>query len=126
MNFDKDAKTIQWKKDSLSFWGNWKSTGKERVQISFLMCAQSLSHVRLFVTFWIRACLAPLSVEFFRQILEWVAISSCRRSSKDQTRVFCISALQADSLLFSHWGRPPSFILTPKLTQNGYRPKCKS
>ena len=35
MNFDKDAKTIQWKKDSLSFWGNWKSTGK-RASADFL------------------------------------------------------------------------------------------
>ena len=31
------------------------------------MCAQLLSHVRLFATLWIAACQAPLSMEFFRQ-----------------------------------------------------------
>ena len=31
------------------------------------MCAKSLSHVRLFVTLWIVACQAPLSMGFSRQ-----------------------------------------------------------
>ena len=32
-----------------------------------LCCAESLSHVRLFVTPWTVACQAPLSMEFSRQ-----------------------------------------------------------
>ena len=31
------------------------------------MCAQSLSHVQLFVTLWTTACQAPVSLEFSRQ-----------------------------------------------------------
>ena len=39
-----------------------------------LCCAQSLSHVLLFVTPWTEACQAPLSMGIFQaRILEWVA-----------------------------------------------------
>ena len=31
------------------------------------MCAQSLSHVRIFLTAWTVACQAPLTMEFSRQ-----------------------------------------------------------
>ena len=67
-------------------------------------CAQSLSRVWLFVTPWIVAYQAPLSMEFSRQefwsdqkkkkkrMLEWVAISYSRRSSqpRDRGHVSCI------------------------------------
>ena len=42
-------------------------------------------------------------------LLEWVAISSSRRSAwpRDRTSVSCVSSmLQADSLQLSHWERP--------------------
>ena len=45
-------------------------------------CAQSLSHVRLFVTPWTLAHQLPLSRGFFQaRILEWVAISYSRGPS---------------------------------------------
>ena len=37
------------------------------MNISNTVCAQSLSHVRLFVTLWTVACQAPLSMGFSRQ-----------------------------------------------------------
>ena len=49
-----------------------------------------LSHVRLFVTPWTAALQAPLSMGILQaRILEWVAISSSRRSSqpRDWTQV---------------------------------------
>ena len=56
------------------------STWLELTQASYFHLGeehtQSLSRVQLFVTSWIVAHQAPLSMEFFRkEILEWVAIS---------------------------------------------------
>ena len=55
------------------------------------MCAtlNHLSHVRQFVTLWIVACQAPLSMGFSRQEDERVAISFSRGSSqpRDQTSI---------------------------------------
>ena len=45
------------------------------------MCAQLLTHVRLFATPWTVARQAPLSMEFSRQEDEWVAMPSSRGSS---------------------------------------------
>ena len=52
---------------------------------------KSFSRVRLFVTPWIVACQAPLSMEFSRQ--EWVAVPFSRGSSqpRDGTHVSCIA-----------------------------------
>ena len=45
-------------------------------------CAQSLSHVRFFVTSWTIACQAPLSIGILQaRILDWVSISSSRETS---------------------------------------------
>ena len=57
------------------------------------VCAQSLSHIRLFVTLWTIARQSPLSMEFSRQELEWVAIPFCRGASwsKDRTWISCIA-----------------------------------
>ena len=67
-----------------------------------------LSFIRLFAIPWTVARQALLSMELSRQeILEWVAISSSRRSSglRDQIHVYCISCnCQADSLPLSHLG----------------------
>ena len=69
------------------------------VYFSLLMCL--LNHVWLFAAPWTVTHQAPSSVEFPRQ-LEWVAISSSRRSSqsRDWTHIFCLHLLhrQADSL----------------------------
>ena len=53
-------------------------------------CAQSLSHVRLFVTPWTVAHQAPLSMGILQaRILEWVAMPSSRGTSqpRDRTQV---------------------------------------
>ena len=39
------------------------------------MCVQPLSHVGLVATPWAVACQAPLSVEFSRHMLKWIAFS---------------------------------------------------
>ena len=46
------------------------------------------------------------------RILEWAVISSSRGSSqpRDLTSVSMSPALQADSLLLSHWGRAMAFL----------------
>ena len=54
------------------------------------VCAQSLSHVQLFVTLWTAALQAPLPMGIFQaRILEWVAMLSSRGSSqlRDQTQI---------------------------------------
>ena len=53
-------------------------------------CAQSLSHVRLFVTPWTVSHQAPLSMGILQaRILEWVAMPSSRGTSqpRDRTQV---------------------------------------
>ena len=58
------------------------------------MGAQSFSCVQLFATPWTVARQAPLSVGFsWARILEWVAISSSRGSSRprDQIHVSCMA-----------------------------------
>ena len=65
-------------------------------EIHACLHAQSLSRVRLFATPWTVACQASLSVGFPRQeILEWVAISFSRGSSRprDWTCVSCVSCI---------------------------------
>ena len=55
-----------------------------------LYCAESLSHVQLFVTPWTVAHQASLSMGILQaRILEWVAMPSSRGSSqlRDQTQV---------------------------------------
>ena len=59
---------------------------------------------QFFVTPWTIACQAPLSIEFFQaRILEWVAISYSRGSSRprDQTHVSCVSCTGREILY--HW-----------------------
>ena len=58
------------------------------------MCCAMLSHVRLFPTPWVVAFQAPLSMEILQaKILEWVAMTSSRRSSqtRDQAQVSLIA-----------------------------------
>ena len=62
----------------------------------FLSCAESLSRVWLFVTPWIVARQAPLSIGILQtRILEWVAMPSSRGSSqpRDQTQVSRIAGV---------------------------------
>ena len=61
--------------------------------IIILVSAQLFSHVQLFATPWTVACQGPLTMGILQaRILEWVAISSSRRSSwpRDGTCVSCI------------------------------------
>ena len=53
------------------------------VCVCVCLCVKSLSHVQLFVTPWTVAHQAPLSMASLQaRILEWVAISSSRGSSR--------------------------------------------
>ena len=64
------------------------------------VCAQSLCHVQLFVTPRTLAHQAPVHGILQARILEWVAMSSSRGSSRprDQTCVSCI-----DTQILYHW-----------------------
>ena len=74
------------------------------------MKVKSLSRVRLFATPWTVAHHAPLSMGFSRQeLLEWVAMPSCRGSSWARDQI-CISYVllhwQAGSLPPAPSGKP--------------------
>ena len=58
---------LAWRMNSILFMG-------------YVLCV--LSHVQFFVTPWTTAHQAPLSMEFSRQELEWVAIPFSRGSSQ--------------------------------------------
>ena len=61
-----------------------------RGTISHVCCAESLSHIQLFVTSWTVARQAPLSMEILQaRILEWTVMPSSRESSqcRDRTQV---------------------------------------
>ena len=68
-----------------------------------------LSHVQLFATPWTVAHQVPLSwlIHQARKLV-CITVSSSRGSSqpRDQTWGHAAPALQADSLLLSHWGSP--------------------
>ena len=72
------------------------------MQILFVkLCVCSVAESSLFVTPWTVALQVPLSMGFLQaRILEWVAISSCRRSfrSRDRVLVSCLLHWQADFL----------------------------
>ena len=66
--------------------------------LGFCVCAQLLSHVRLFATLWTVACEASLSMGILQaRILEWVAMPSSRGSSNPEIEPRS-PRLQADSL----------------------------
>ena len=66
--------------------------------------AQSLSHVRFFVTPWTIARQAPLSMEFSRQKY-WTGLSFPPLGDLPHPGTEPMSlAFQADSLPLSHWG----------------------
>ena len=73
------------------------------------VCAQSLSYVQLCKPMDCSLTGSSVHGIFQARILEWVAISFSRGSSRpwDQTHVSCASpALQADSLPLGHQGSP--------------------
>ena len=65
-----------------------------------LCCANLLSRVRLFVTLWTVARQAPVYGVLQARILEWVAMTSSRGSSKlrDQTHVSYVSCIDRQIL----------------------------
>ena len=73
------------------------------------MCVCMLSHfscVQLFMTLWTIACEAPLSMGFSRQEY-WIGLPCPPPGHLLDPGIKPMSpALQADSLLLSHWGRP--------------------
>ena len=79
-----------------------------------LLCAESLSSVRLFVTPWTVAHQALLSMGILQaRILEWVAMPSSRESS-DPGIESRSPALQADSLPSEPPGKPYLLLLLQK------------
>ena len=78
----------------------------------FCVCAQSLSHVRLFVTPWTVACEAPLSMGYF-QWGYWTGLPFPPLGDLPNPGIKPASpaslALQADSLPLSHQGIPHVF-----------------
>ena len=87
-----------------------------------LLCAESLSHVRLFVTPWTVAHQALLSMGILQaRILEWVAMPSSRGSSDPRIEPRS-PELQADSLPSEPPGKPYLLLLLQKnLEGSGYK-----
>ena len=72
-----------------------------------------LSHVRLFATPWPVACQAPLSMGFSRKQYWSGLLFPLPGDIPDPGIEFTSPALQAASLLLSHWGSPlPSSVIT--------------
>ena len=98
---------IIWDFPFFSFWGD----------TSFIVVFQSLSRVRIFVTPWTIACQSS-SVHGISQarILEWVAISSSRRSPQlsDWTHISCIGRW-----ILYHWATREAHLLS-YLSENDY------
>ena len=73
------------------------------------VCAQSLSHIQLFLTPWTVAHQAPLSMEFSRQEY-WSGLPFPSPGDLPHPELELVSlastALQADSLLLSYQRRP--------------------
>ena len=64
------------------------------------------SRVQLFMTLWTVACQAPLSMEFPRQEF-WSGLPFPTPGDLPDPKIEPPSpAMQADSLLLSHWGSP--------------------
>ena len=70
-----------------------------------MVCAQSLSHVQLFVTHWTIACQTPCGI-FQARIMEWVSISFSKGFFRSKLKSLCLMHWQADSLPLSHLGSP--------------------
>ena len=75
------------------------------------LVVQSLSHVQFFVTPWAVAYQAPLSGILQARVLEWVAISFSRRSSRPRDRMCfsCVSCLAGRFFTTKSQGKP-SFL----------------
>ena len=87
----------------------WTASGSRKLSILALGRVRMLSCfscVWLFATLWIVACQAPLSLGIFQaRILRWVA--SPPPGELPDPRIEPVPpALQADSLLLSHWRSP--------------------
>ena len=76
--------------------------------ISFIACAKLLQLCLTLCNLWIVACQAPLSMGFSRQEywsgLPWPPAGDLPNSGIESSPAS--PALQADSLLLSHWGSP--------------------
>ena len=90
------------------------------------VCAQSLSHVQLFLTY----CSPPgSSVHGILQagILEWVAISSSRGPSRPQVlnpHLLCLLLWPVDSLLLNHLGSPKFMVVMKTFMFNTGKHVC--
>ena len=92
----------------ISAWHGWRSRQPIQPLLVWLRFACMLSHVQdcLVASSWTVAHQAPLSMGFpLSRILEWVAISFCRRSSwpRDRTRVSCIGRIPYHRATWEAW-----------------------
>ena len=84
------------------------------IWVVYYVCAcKVFSHVWLFMTLWIVAYQAPLSMGILQAgVLEWVAIPLFRGSSqcKGQTWIYCVSCTVGRSFTTEPPGKPMLFI----------------
>ena len=85
------------------------------------VCACALGHfsrVQLFLTTWTVAHQAPLSMGFFRQELEWVAMLSSKESSqpRDRTHVSCVSCTAGGFFTTEPPGKPKYIHIAMQLS----------
>ena len=74
---------------------------------SVCMCVSRFSHVRLFENTWTAACQASQSMGFSKQVLlEWVAISSSRGSSRPRDSTKGVSGMVGGFFTAEPLGKP--------------------
>ena len=110
---------------SRSFWCITKVENADLSECCVL--AQSLSHVRLFVTLWTVVCLAPLSMGYSKQEY-WSVLPFSIPGNLPDPGIELVSPVsllhwQADSLLLSHLGRSVR-ILGAYLISTGKKTDC--
>ena len=100
---------------------------KQLIQFCVVLLLSHFSHGQLFATLWTVARQPPLSMEFSWQVY-WCGLPCPPPGDLLNLEIEPVSpaslALQADSLLLSHWGRPTEQKKTKQLNQKiGRRPK---
>ena len=107
-----EAASLGWSPSSTAY--SHPAATSYKPKLSKLQCAHLYAHVcaQSWPTLWDSADCSPLGSSVHRilqaRILEWVAISSCRGSSRprDQPRISCISCIDRQILYHCHLGSP--------------------
>ena len=83
------------------------------------VCTQLFGCVWLFETPWTVVHQAPLSVELWTRILEWVAISSSKGSSQPRDRICSSCVFCIGSRILYHWCHLGMASFSPLFTSSG-------